>query len=497
MKKILSSIVLLISLSSFTFGQNGTRLIGFDALSMGRGGTSIGTFDSPELMMTNPAGISFLNNSVVNLDMSLMFPTLHFKNTLNDVAGDKNTFPLPGLTYVNKYPNSKFTWGVGAFTSGGMGADFSLKNALYRNQDGSYNLQQYHSQLASMQGGITLAYMFNDQFSVGTSLHLVYSTLEFSMPYSLDPSIMKGIAQPGMTFGQMFAAPQSAGGFGYDEVTATSSMTGLTGIGFNGKIGFAYKPTDKLSLGLSYTLPTSLTYKNGKATMDMTQQLNNAFGLAVQGYMQQNPGATQQQAQGAVMTQFGQMGIDLSKGVIANYDLNVDLAFPQSLGFGASYAANYLLQFGLDIEWLNWAKAFDKMTLKLSNGNNSNINTMLGNTGAFSLDFPMNWKNSVIVKVGGEFKATNLLTLRLGYVYGGNPVPESTIFPVFPAIVDQRVTAGGSYKISAPLTINAAIEMALNKSLTASNPSLIANEYNGSTSQLSTILVHLSLTYNL
>src|SRR5664280_1662434 len=148
----------------------------------------------------------------------------------------------------------------------------------------------------------------------------------------------------------------------------------------------------------------------------------------------------------------------------------------------------------MDIEWLNWAKAFDKMTIKLANGNNSNINTMLGNSGAFSLDFPMNWKNSVIVKIGGEYKATNSLTLRLGYVYGGNPDTESTIFPVFPAIVDQHITDDGSYKISAPLTINAAFEIALNKSITASNPSVIADEYNGSTSQLSTILVHLSLT---
>ena len=69
MKQIFSSLVLLVFLSSFSFGQNGTRLIGFDARSMGRAGTSIGTFDSPELMMTNPAGISFLNSSMINLDV--------------------------------------------------------------------------------------------------------------------------------------------------------------------------------------------------------------------------------------------------------------------------------------------------------------------------------------------------------------------------------------------------------------------------------------------
>jgi long-chain fatty acid transport protein len=493
--KRLPGLFFILALTTISFAQNGTRMIGFDALSMGRGGTSIGTFDSPELMMTNPAGISFLTRSTANLDISLMFPTLHFKNNLNDKDGDKNTFPLPGLSYVNKYPDSKWTWGLGLFTAGGMGADFALQHALYRNLDGSYNLQQYHSKLASMQGGLSVAYKLNEQFSAGVSLHMVYSMLEFTMPYSLSPSIMKGTAQPGMTFGQMFAAPQSMGGFGYTEVTASAKMTDLTGYGFNGKIGFTYKVNEKLALGLNYTLPVSLTYKNGKAEMDMTQQLNNAFGLAVQGYMAANPSATQMQAQTAVMTQFGQMGIDLSKVVKANYDLNVDLKFPQSIGFGLAYDADKALRLAMDIEWLNWANAFDKMTLKLTNGSNSNINTMLGNNGSFSLDFPMNWKNTVIVKAGGEYKVSPLTTLRLGYAYGSNPVLESTIFPVFPAIVESHITAGASFHVAQPLTINAAFEMALNKSLTATNPSVIASEYNGSTSQLSTVLVHLSCMY--
>ena len=493
MKRLINLFFLLALFSSLSLGQNGTRMIGFDAKSLGRGGTSIGTFDSPELMMTNPAGISFLNESTLNLNLSAMYPSLHFKNSLNDIDGAKNTFPLPGLAYINKYNSSKFTWGVGMFTAGGMGADFALKHALYRNQDGSYNAQEYHSQLASMQGGLTVAYQANEMFSVGASFHFVYSTLEFSMPYSLDPSVMKGIAQPGMTFGQMFAAPPSSGGFGYTEVTASAKMSELTGLGFNGKIGFACKPNDKLTLGLSYTLPTSLTYKKGKATMDMTTQLMNAFGLAMQGY--ESHGYTPADAYAKVASDFTAMGIDLSKGVVANYDLNVDLAFPQSLGFGLSYAATDCLQLGMDIEWLGWAKAFDKMTLNLSNGNNANINKMLDNSGTFSLDFPMNWKNSLLVKVGGEYKASKALSLRLGYAYGSNPVPESTVFPVFPAVVEQHVTVGASYKVSTPLTVHAAFETALNKSVTAANPSLIANEYDGSISQLSTIIAHLAFTY--
>jgi long-chain fatty acid transport protein len=494
MKLLFRLSLLVLALGSFTFAQTGTRLVDFNAKSLGRGGTIIGIFDSPELMMTNPAGISFLNNSMVDVDFSLMFPALHFKNSLNDAAGDNNVFPLPSLSFVNMDKESDWTWGFGFFTAGGMGSDFKLNHALF-----GTTFQDYHSQLASMQGGLSVAYKFSEKLSLGVSAHLVFSTLEFGMPYSLDPFIMKGIANNtgGMTFGQLFAAPSASGGFGYNEVVASAKMTDLVGIGFNGKIGFGYKVSDKLSFGLSYSMPTSLTYRNGKAYMDMTAQMNDAFGKAVQGYMMQYPGQTSQQAQAAVMAQFAGMGIDLSKGVQANYDLILDLKFPQSVGFGTSFLASENLKFALDVEWINWSNAFDKMTLNLSGGANPNINKMLGNSGSFILDFPMNWKDAFVIKVGGEYSLNPKLTLRLGYAYGNNPVPETTIFPVFPAIVENHLMVGVSYKASAPLTIHAAFEMGLNKSQKAGNPSLIANEYDGSTSQLSTILIHLAASYTL
>ena len=488
MKLFTKSVLLLFFFAALIHAQTGTRMVGFDAKSMGRGGASIGTFDSPVLMMTNPAGISFLNHSSLDVNFSLMYPSLHFKNNLNNADGDKNIFPLPSASYVSK-SESDFTWGVGFFTAGGMGADFKLKHALY-----GTTLQDYHSKLASMQGGISAAYKLSENFSVGISAHLVYSMLEFSMPYSLNPMLMKGIAMPGMTFGMMFSAPASMGGFGYDEVTAAAKMTDLTALGFNGKIGFAYKVDEKLSFGLSYTMPTSLTYSNGKASMDMTAQLNDAFGKAVQGAMMQ--GYTQAQAQAAVMAQFAGLGIDMAAGVQANYDLDVDLKSPQSIGFGIAYTPSDALKLSADIEWMNWANAYDKMTLKLSNGSSTNVNKMMGSS-AFNIDFPMNWKDVVLVKLGGEYSASKDLTLRLGYAFGSSPVPQTTIFPVFPAVVENHITAGASYRVSGAIILHAAYEMALNNSVTASSKSLIANEYNSSTSDLSTWLFHMGLSYAL
>lgn len=482
-----------------TLATHGTRMVGYSAQTVGRGGAGIGFFDSPSLMMTNPAGISFLSSAVIDGSFSLMIPHVHFTNIHNNQAGQTNYFPIAGLGYVNPLKESEWSWGFGFFTQGGMGADFVLNHDLFRDQSGSFLPQEYHSQLAVMQGGPTVAYRFTEDFAAGVSAHLKYSMLEFTMPYSLSPTIMKGVINPatGMTFGDLFAGSPTAGGFGYSEVTAGAAMEDLSAFGFGAKAGLAYRVSDLLSLGLNYTSPSTMTYKKGTASMDMTAQMNDAFGKAVQGYLMQNPGATGQQAQAAVMQQFGQMGIDLTKGAVADYNLEATLGFPQSISLGTSINASKDLRFALDLEWINWKNAFDNMSLTLTNGANPNINRMLGNTGDFSIEFPLLWKDQFALRVGGEYDVSPVATVRAGYAYGSNPVPDETVFPVFPAIVENHIMVGGSYMIAGRLTIHGAYELALTKKQFASQQSMVAREFSGSSSELSESIFHISMTWAL
>lgn len=497
--RMIPALVLLLLLPSTMEATNGTRMIGLNARTAGRGGAGIGLFDSPSLMMTNPAGIAFLEAPAIDVQFSLMIPRLAFSNTLNNARGETHAYPLPGLAYVDPSPASPLAWGFGAFTQGGMGADFTLNHNLFRDQTGGFVPQEYFSQLAIMEGGPSVALKLTPAFAVGASAHLVYSQLEFRMPYSLPPSIMKGVVNPltGMTFGDMFAAPAALGGFGYTEVTAAASMKDLTALGFGGRAGLAWKINESTSLGLSYTSPTSLTYKNGKARMDMTSQLNDAFGKAVQGVLMQNPGMTPEQAQAAVMQMFAGLGIDLAQGVTADYNLETKLSFPQSLGFGASFNLQDNMRMAVDVEWINWAGAFDAMSLSLSAGNNANVNRMLGNAGDFSLEFPMNWEDAIMIRLGTEIDVNASLTLRAGGAFGTNPVPASTMFPVFPAIVENHVTVGATVKVLPPLAIHAAVEHAFNNRETASGTSVLAREYDKSISQLRENIFHLSLTWAL
>lgn len=488
----------LVLIASLAFATNGTRMNGFDAKTVGRGGTSIGFFDNGALLYTNPAGISFLEGSLLDGNFSLMVPGLNFTNSVNAAKGKTNYFPIANLSYVKK-DESRLTWGAGVFTQGGMGADFMLNHNLFRDQGGNFVQQEYHSKLAVMQGGLSAAYALSPEFSIGASAHLVYSMLDFRMPYSLSPSVMKGVVNPqtGMTFGDMFAAPPQMGGFGYREVTAAAAMNDLTAFGFSGKVGVAWKANENATLGVSYTSSSPLTYKSGKANMDMTYQLNDAFGRAIQGVLQQNPGMTPQEARQAVMNMFGQLGIDMSRGVVADYDLETKLAFPQSIGLGGMVRISEGVRLGFDFEWINWENAFDKMTIVLKNGNNPNINRMLGNDGTMELVFPMNWKDAFCSRIGLEVDASDALTLRAGGAFGSNPVPDNTVFPVFPAIVENHATVGLSYKVSPVFAVNAAYEHAFNKAQKSLTPSLLASEYDGSTSELSENIFHLSFSWSM
>ena len=494
---VLSFLCLLLA-NTQVFAQNGTQLIGYDAVTSGRAGTAVGNFDNPSLMMNNPAGIAFMKSSQLDVSLSLMAPNVYFKNTINDTKGKNNIFPLGCISYVNQ-KNKKLTYGIGIFTQGGMGADFTLNHALYKDQSNNYVQQPYHSKFAVMHGGGSLAYKINPKLAIGATATLVYSQMEFQMPMSMSPAMLQGVINPstGFTFGNMFSAPASSGGLGYTELTASSNMSGLTSFEFNGKIGIAYKPSEKLSLGISYSLPVNLHYKNGSAQMDMTAQMNNAFAKVVAGIMQQYPSLTPQQAQAAAMTQFSSLGIDLTKGATDSYSTKATLGLPQSIAAGISFAAGKKVRLLMDVQWLDWSHSFNTMNISLSGGTNANINRMLGTNGTIEMPFPLNWKNSVVIKTGAEFEACKKLLLRCGYAYGNNPVPETTVFALFPAVVEHHASVGGSYKITKTAVLNVAYEHAFKNTQTASSNSYIGAQFNNSQSGLSNNIYHVSLSWYL
>jgi long-chain fatty acid transport protein len=520
MRKIWVTIfVVLVSVSSL-YAQNGTMPVGYNARSFGRGGTSIGFFDNAGLMMSNPAGLSFLTEQVFDINAIIMLPGPTFKNykknadgitpsttVLNEANGYKDPFVLPSAAYVHKFKESKFTLGLGFFTVGGMGAEFDLNHELFKDASGNYLQQKYRSRFAVMQGGLTGAYKITDKFSIGVSAHLVYSTIGFNNPFSMNPTNMKGVmpGYGGMTFGQYFALRRpnaqydSLTGLGYSEVTSSADMKDLKAFSFNGRIGLAYKFSDKFTAGLNFSSPVPLNFKNGVANLDMSAQFSDGFKRAVENYMrvynEPNPLVAQQN----VAARFALLGIDNTKGFAAQYDITNDFEVPMSLGFGCMIAPKDNFRLALDVEWINWTKSAKSMKLTLTNGQNTNINLLLNQGGIgqapLVVDFPLEWTDAILLKIGGEYDFSKTFTLRLGYAYGNNPIPNTTINPVVPANLVHHFTAGSSLNLTKRALINLGIEYGVKNSQVSDTPNLVASEYNGSTTTMQNLLGHISVTY--
>jgi long-subunit fatty acid transport protein len=252
-------------------------------------------------------------------------------------------------------------------------------------------------------------------------------------------------------------------------------------------------------MGASYTLSVPLNFKDGNAKMDMSAQFSEASGVAAQNLVNVYHISLDSAAK-LVSALFSANGIHPYEGFIADYTVSNEFKTPQSVGFGLMYSPMPKMRLGFDFEWLNWSKAFDYMKLTLTGGTNSNINKMLVNGApgneALYVEFPMNWKDAVILKFGGEYDLSKVLTVRAGYSYSSNPIPEETIIPIMDAILEHHIMAGCSYDLIQKLTMNIALEYGLKNTVTGSNPHMVATEYINSESSLQNLLAHISLAYH-
>ena len=512
------SALILTLLATIAFSQtadatNGMSMIGYGARMSAMGGASLGMSGDTNLINTNPAGLSTITGRRVDATLGLLMPSVHFRNDINDLDADSEIFPLPSLGYVHGGGDSPWTFGVGLFAQGGMGATYpKVSHSIFRAYDGNpltqdgLIKQEYHSNIGYMKFAPTVSYRISEALSVGVSINAGYAMMEMRMPYSIDPLLMRGQVPGagGMTFGQMFSAPMDQGGLGYDEVTAYADLEdGVTATGWGGKFGARYQVTDRLSFGASYTMKSTLDF-SGDASMDMTSQFGDAYDRMVMGELMSgaaadpnNPTETElQNAQVGVNQKLAGMGIDPSKGMAADYDVDIEFAWPRQFGLGGAYELSDNLLFALDVSWINWKDSMEKFVMKFKNGNNANINTMMGTPdGSMKMEMPLDWDDQIVLALGVEYGATPDLTLRGGFNYADNPVPAETLIPIFPAVVQSHITLGAGYRINEAFSLDAAYEFVPGYEVEAKR-SVIANEYNGHASELGENVLHLTGSYS-
>jgi Long-chain fatty acid transport protein len=452
---------------------NGFAMHCLSARAAGAGCVTRARDDVPTDLFRDPASIAWYMQPALEVNLAAFAPSLTFRNDINQrTSGASHTYPLGSIGYVGNKISPRVSWAVGMEPIGGFGSDFSLRHALLGDQ------QDYESFFAALKMGPAVAVEIAPGVTIGASGYATYAQIrDFRMPFTMPPSAAAGVGalmQMDPHYPAMFG--------GMTELTAYGNSSGFKGWGWGGSLGVAWVPIEHARMSASWSPRSRIDLRGATATIDMTTQFAAMYAAMVQDQVQ-NHGRTLADAQSYMAQALGQAGLDLSLGTVGRYDAATELSEPQTVGVGLGLDVARRWSVALEGVWMGWAAAEREMPFILTNGGNPNVNILVNanpSNGSFTYPFPLYWKDSWTGKIGVTYRATESTTLRGGYLYGTNPVPERTVFVTFPAISSQAVTAGvGIELLGVPLEASLvhALNAAENGTLTQH---LLGAEYQGS-----------------
>jgi long-chain fatty acid transport protein len=95
----------------------------------------------------------------------------------------------------------------------------------------------------------------------------------------------------------------------------------------------------------------------------------------------------------------------------------------------------------------------------------------------------LNWRSEFVYRAGLEYAVLDNLFLRLGYCFGHNPVPDSTLTPMTAAIMENTITAGIGYRWRM-CQFDLAYQCDLPDTQHVSNSALLSGEYSNSSTKV-------------
>ncbi|MFV2068958.1 MAG: OmpP1/FadL family transporter [Pirellulales bacterium] len=218
--------------------------------------------------------------------------------------------------------------------------------------------------------------------------------------------------------------------------------------------GLAYRPTDRLSIGATLGVGITIIDLEGPYVVQQAPGLAgtptmidlDADGAALVwslGMMYELSDATTVGLTYQSESRFRADGKTLATvpGLGQSfYDTKLDITWPRSIGLGVRHELCKHRIISTDLIWFNWSNAFDSLGIHLRNPNNQVFPE-------FTDQFPLDWRDTVSIRVGYEQRFSRERTLRLGYVYHRVPIPTATANPYIPASLEHGFSLGYGWKV--------------------------------------------------
>ena len=385
------------------WATNGMNLEGYGPIATGMGGAAMAYDNGTAAVMNNPATLGLMGDgNRFDIAVGNLRPKVEASMPgVPTATSSANSFIMPAVGWVKK--QAQMTYGVGVFAQGGMGTEYSADSFVALGSG-----DKVRSEVGVGRIIFPLAYKVNSNLVVAGSLDYVWAGMDIKMAI---PTSMIGGLVTGATAGWNTALNNlgTAGAtWARFDFSNSSDYTGQAkSTGFAAKIGVAYKVDDKLSFGATYHSKTSLGDLKGGASLSAGN------------------------ASGALGTFNGDIAVK-------------DFQWPALFGVGASYKAMDNLMLAADIKRINWGSVMQSFKMTFTDPN----------LGDLSVALPQEWKNQTVISLGGAYQVNDAFTVRAGFNHASNPVPDTYLNYLFPAIVTNHLTLGLGYDIDKASDVN-------------------------------------------
>ena len=401
--KTLPVLLVLLFTASTSFAA-GFRLPEAGAKAMGMGFAFTAQADDPSAIYFNPAGLTQLKGQNIMVGVTYVRENGGEFNGLTPVD---NNVPLTSGGFTNQksetqkslnfyIPNAYYTrtTNSGNVSYGvGIFAPFGLGQEYNDKNTSIFRNQITKIDLQTVVVNPTIAFKISEFLSVGVGIDWMYGKAELAKtPWN--PALVP-VALNGNVYNLDLEGDGDAWGYNF---------------------GILLKPTPNLRFGANYRSPFTLEIKDGDVN------LSNI-----------NP---------AVQAAFGGSSFSTKGGAT--------IRMPATFALGVSYTMDRLTV-NVDADWTFW-HSFDSLPITFAN-------PVPGPGGTFLLPptsvSPKDWEDVVAFRIGAEYRVTDPLALRVGFVYDPTPVPAATMGPELPDADRLNYMVGAGYKVG-PWTIDGA-----------------------------------------
>ena len=335
------------------------------------GGAGVATNLDAASVFFNPGSVAHLEQNSVSAGVSLTAESTAFRDGNSQQEFNTNSpVSTPFTGYGVWGPKeSKFKFGMGVYTP--FGSTITYEDGW----SGRFSLTQM--KLLSVFFQPTVSYKINDKFGIGAGFVYGYGNIDLSRDLPIS---------------------NSNGDY------ATANLKGTAGgMGYN--LGIYYKPSDKLSFGLSYRSEVKMKVNKGTATFNVPPSLASSFPSG---------------------------------------NFSASLPLPQVLTLGVGYNASERLLLTFDVNYIGWG-SYKSLAFDYEQNTSSLKDT----------ESPRNYKNTYALRLGAQYKVSEKFLVRAGTNYEKTPIKDGYVTPEVPDADRLNFTGGIGYKPSDRFVIDA------------------------------------------